>query len=436
MKFQSLSLRFKILLPVSLVLTIFCFGGFLSTHFIQRDHLDEMIADQIEGTGQLFLNILEVEAESLQGLTEAYRENDSFRKAFQSGNRDKLLQATRSTFAEIRDKYEITHFYFHLPDNHCFLRVHNPPRHSDLIERHTIKQASLQLAPSHGLELGPLGTLTLRVVVPWFIDGKPAGFIELGKEIDHIVPRMKELQGVDIVFAIEKRFLDRKLWQEGLKVMNKTGNWDNYQKHIITSSTIVELPSNLENVLTDHHETHSKKLFDLVCDECRYRVGAIPLIDARGTEIGDVFVLRDLDNVILGHKTFVFFVIVSIIVLIAFYFLFAIYFGNIDKSVSEYQRKLEKEIKDHEKTEVQLAEHQKKLDELVKRKTGELEEAMAEVKVLSGFLPICASCKSIRTDKGEWEQIEHYIRDHSEAEFSHSYCPNCAQKLYNDFKKS
>lgn len=60
----------------------------------------------------------------------------------------------------------------------------------------------------------------------------------------------------------------------------------------------------------------------------------------------------------------------------------------------------------------------------------ELKSALSKVKQLSGFLPICASCKKIRDDKGYWNQIESYIRNHSEAEFSHSICPDCARKLY------
>jgi len=61
-----------------------------------------------------------------------------------------------------------------------------------------------------------------------------------------------------------------------------------------------------------------------------------------------------------------------------------------------------------------------------------LEKAISEVKKLSGMLPICASCKKIRDDKGYWNQIESYIKEHSEAEFSHSLCPECANKLYPD----
>jgi hypothetical protein len=61
---------------------------------------------------------------------------------------------------------------------------------------------------------------------------------------------------------------------------------------------------------------------------------------------------------------------------------------------------------------------------------AELEEAMNQVKQLQGFLPICASCKKIRDDKGYWQQIEQYIGDHSEATFSHGICPECKRKLY------
>ena len=63
----------------------------------------------------------------------------------------------------------------------------------------------------------------------------------------------------------------------------------------------------------------------------------------------------------------------------------------------------------------------------------ELKEALKDVKQLSGLLPICASCKKIRDDKGYWNQIECYIKDHSEVDFIHSICPDCAKILYPNF---
>jgi hypothetical protein len=64
----------------------------------------------------------------------------------------------------------------------------------------------------------------------------------------------------------------------------------------------------------------------------------------------------------------------------------------------------------------------------------EYQAALAQVKQLSGLLPICSSCKKVRDDKGYWTQIEEYVSDHSEADFSHSLCPDCLNKLYPDLK--
>ena len=72
----------------------------------------------------------------------------------------------------------------------------------------------------------------------------------------------------------------------------------------------------------------------------------------------------------------------------------------------------------------------KKLEDEKASLIEQLRSSLDKVKLLSGLLPICASCKKIRDDKGYWNQIESYIRDHSEAEFSHGICPDCAQKLY------
>jgi hypothetical protein len=64
-----------------------------------------------------------------------------------------------------------------------------------------------------------------------------------------------------------------------------------------------------------------------------------------------------------------------------------------------------------------------------------LQEALDKVNTLSGLLPICANCKKIRDDSGYWQQVEIYIQNHAEVEFSHGICPDCMKKLYPDFYK-
>jgi hypothetical protein len=65
---------------------------------------------------------------------------------------------------------------------------------------------------------------------------------------------------------------------------------------------------------------------------------------------------------------------------------------------------------------------------------NELQQALEEIKILKGILPICSHCKKIRDDRGLWNHIEVYIRKHSEAEFSHSICGECLKKYYPDLK--
>lgn len=73
--------------------------------------------------------------------------------------------------------------------------------------------------------------------------------------------------------------------------------------------------------------------------------------------------------------------------------------------------------------------------EQLENKNSQLQKAYDEVKTLKGMLPICAKCKKIRDDEGYWYQIESYLKKHSEAEFSHSICPECAKEIYDEIDK-
>jgi len=81
---------------------------------------------------------------------------------------------------------------------------------------------------------------------------------------------------------------------------------------------------------------------------------------------------------------------------------------------------------------IEMALYKHQMDKKCSRLLGELQEAWQEVKILSGLLPICSHCKMIRDDEDRWQDVAQYIRNHSEAEFTHSVCPNCMQKFYPD----
>src|SRR3954468_13770467 len=84
---------------------------------------------------------------------------------------------------------------------------------------------------------------------------------------------------------------------------------------------------------------------------------------------------------------------------------------------------------------LQVGERVLKLQEELRRRVGELEQALAQVKQLRGLLPICAHCKKIRDDKNYWHSVENYIADHSAAEFTHGICPSCLEEQIDNFKR-
>jgi len=86
------------------------------------------------------------------------------------------------------------------------------------------------------------------------------------------------------------------------------------------------------------------------------------------------------------------------------------------------------------KTRIKNQLDMKKQRDLIAAKNQELTEAMEQIKTLRGFLPICSFCKQIRNDKGYWQQVEEYIRTHSEAVFTHSVCPECIKKHYSELQ--
>jgi len=82
-----------------------------------------------------------------------------------------------------------------------------------------------------------------------------------------------------------------------------------------------------------------------------------------------------------------------------------------------------------------LTLQRKIIEEKHEKTISDRERALEDIKILRGLLPICASCKKIRDDQGYWNLIEVYVHKHSEADFSHGICPECARKLYPKFYK-
>ncbi len=105
--------------------------------------------------------------------------------------------------------------------------------------------------------------------------------------------------------------------------------------------------------------------------------------------------------------------------------------GALAESLNNMAKNLQTTMTSRDKLALEVK--QRKMAEKEKQKViNELEEAIENIKTLSGLIPICSNCKKIRDDKGYWNNLEFYIQQHSDASFSHGICPECSDELYGD----
>ncbi len=105
-------------------------------------------------------------------------------------------------------------------------------------------------------------------------------------------------------------------------------------------------------------------------------------------------------------------------------------FDDLIEAFNTMGEELEQTRNTVQQTMEELSDSKDKLEIRVKERTREMEDALDKVKVLSGFLPICCSCKKIRDDEGYWQQVEKFVQDRTNARFTHGFCPDCVIKLY------
>lgn len=289
---SRMMIRKSVLVPlgvtVSLLVMVFVCGVYL----LQERHLQRKTRTQVTEAQRLFCVEVDDDARVLHSLVDALETDQRMRQAWAIRDREALLACALPVFRNLRSQYGVTHFYVHDLDKTCFLRVHEPSRRGDRINRFTLTHAAACDRPVHGIELGPLGTFALRVVHPWSVDGQRVGYIELGEEIGHLTQKVQHILGDNLVFFVRKSFLDRPQWEVGMGMLGRTPNWDEFPDHVVVDSTLPGIPPEMGRFLTAA-ELDSGYTADLVHDQRAYRCGFSPLVDAEGRELGRIAAIVD-----------------------------------------------------------------------------------------------------------------------------------------------
>ena len=406
------SLRISIIIPFIFGLICISLLTVMGAHTIRKNEMQKDVDRIAFGASDLWQQLVDQDAETLHALLEFLSQDNDLAQAWKTQDRQALQDFSQPLFKSLHQKYNITHFYFHGLDQVNFLRVHKPEKYGDTIERFTLSQAVEQGQPSHGVELGVLGTLTLRVVHPWIIDGQLAGYLELGVEVKHIIRILGRILGAELLVTVNKELLDEAGWQDGHLMLNTVGNWQQLPGRVLFGSTFEEVPEPLMVFLRQMGKPMGS--INTVNVGPQIFTGKyLGLTDVSGRVIGNITILLDISNEVQElRKLFLGLSILAILLNLGLIWFFYSYLGRIEVRLQENM------------TEINSA------NRLLVDQKEELQAALDNVNTLSGLLPVCAGCKKIRDDKGYWKQMEVYIAAHSDMDFSHSICPECADRLY------
>jgi len=221
--------------------------------------------------------------------------------AFQGRNREELMANSKPIAEHLKKEGKITHFYFLDSNRTCFLRVHQPERYGDRIDRFTAITAERTGEDAWGVELGPLGTFTLRCVRPWRLDGKVIGYLELGMEMESLIGELVEDLDIDIVSLVHKEYTSREKFEAGKKTFNFAGQWNQFPDIVIGSQTLAALPDGLvRRLAAGHNSYHNTNGFHLHQGSQTFSGGVLPIFDAGGNHVVDFIILH---NTTAGDRT-------------------------------------------------------------------------------------------------------------------------------------
>jgi hypothetical protein len=231
------------------------------------------------------------EIEKLTATLDVLLEDEHLREAFVARDRARLLAVATPTF-HMLERDRVTHWYFIEPDpsRTAFLRVHRPELSGDRIGRITLERAIETREIGAGKELGQTA-FALRVVRPWFHEGKLLGYMELAEDIDHFLGALKSRTGDDYGLLVKKKFLDEKTWARVLGARANT--WNDRPDVVVVDTTtftegIIDFAGDIERI-----PDRGLALGEALRGDRAFVRGIFPLRDAAGRQVGGLFVLHD-----------------------------------------------------------------------------------------------------------------------------------------------
>jgi two-component system cell cycle sensor histidine kinase/response regulator CckA len=305
---KTFSLKKRTLIPLSLGMAVLLGAFVVSIYNCRQKHMTTQVESKLHAVQELFTGQLDSDAGMMAAALHMLRRDQGVKTALKAQDRKALFDLTSAEFGHLHVVHGLTHLYFTGPDRINILRVHKPDKYGDEIDRFTTLEAEKTGKLSYGIELGPLGTFTLRVVEPWYDGQAFIGYVELGEEIEHITRKLHNILGVEVYVFIDKAFLDRSGWESGMRMLGREAHWDRFPSVVMIDQTLDAFPESLAGFLAKEYPASKKTDLEVSLNDRHYRTRFIRMNDASGRAVGDMIVMTDVTDMVAGLRTSLFFI--------------------------------------------------------------------------------------------------------------------------------
>lgn len=338
---KAISLRWRILIPLmaglALLVTVFAVALF-AVERVHLEHLEDSVEHELDLIAAYHRDSTRLRGQKLAAVAEALACDPGLRRVLAAGDRQDLLRHAEPIFKGMKQDFSITHFYFYDAARRTLLRVHNPASFGDRIDRITARQAEASGRAAVGVELGKAGTYTLRAVVPVKEGGRLIGYIELGEEIlDSLLDLSNAFKDVDGYVLLYKTYLARNDWEQFMRKLGRTPDWEHYPDMVLAAHTRPGVPKFLDALLTEWKGAIRQTGTTVESGAQTYNVASLPLQDAEGREVGRLMLLRNVTDLKTHAAMHMLWVIVSagmggVVLSVLFYYHLRRTEGKLDRA--------------------------------------------------------------------------------------------------------
>jgi len=369
---ETSNIRQQLLIPFALSLFIILLGIQIILHFYQNDEQRDYAHALNTELNKSFRYAVKNEAEEIYGFLNFIKNSNEIKRAWLTKNKEDLLDISLPVFQHLNKNHYITHFYYHNLDATNFLRVHYPEKNGDLIDRATLHKTIKTAGPAAGIEFGTLGQFVLRVVVPWELNGELVGYLELGKEIDHILEHLSLIHGYQLALSVSADFIKKHKLDQTERFSDKANSSKTSNGFQVINQTFTNTPSPVLNFIDD--DIDDSIVFKN--EVSSYLISSITIQDFSAENVGKLTYFYDMGDFEENHKSLSWRMLAinmfAGLILLIFYYLYS---GRINKTLQQNYSMLNNEINERKEIELELLRNTDQLEELIEDRSARLAES-------------------------------------------------------------